>query len=38
MTDPSTLADSAGWAPYLTDEQKRELLETPDVDSAAASC
>jgi ATP-dependent Lon protease len=31
MTDPSTLADSAGWAPYLTNEQKREVLETPDV-------
>ncbi len=31
MTDPSTIADSAGWAPYLTSEQKRQLLETPDV-------
>src|SRR6476620_6604954 len=31
MTDPSVLADSAGWAPYLTNEQKREVLETPDV-------
>ena len=31
MTDPSALADSAGWAPYLTNEQKREVLETPDV-------
>ncbi|GAA1995382.1 endopeptidase La [Nakamurella flavida] len=31
MTDPSVLADAAGWAPYLTDEQKRTLLETPDV-------
>ncbi len=31
MTDPSTLADSAGWAPYLSDEQKRQLLETPDL-------
>src|SRR6478752_2961935 len=31
MTDPSTLADAAGWAPYLTNEQKREVLETPDV-------
>ena len=31
VTDPSTLADMAGYAPYLTDEQKRELLETPDV-------
>ena len=31
MTDPSVLADSAGWAPYLTNEQKRDVLETPDV-------
>src|SRR5450755_4548343 len=31
MTDPSRLADSAGWAPYLSNEQKREVLETPDV-------
>src|SRR3954454_7355209 len=31
MTDPSVLADAAGWAPYLSNEQKREVLETPDV-------
>nr|WP_280268901.1 endopeptidase La [Nocardia wallacei] len=31
LTDPSALADTAGYAPYLSDEQKRELLETPDV-------
>nr|WP_281182600.1 endopeptidase La [Nocardia miyunensis] len=31
LTDPSALADAAGYAPYLTDEQKREILETPDV-------
>ncbi len=31
MTDPSVLADAAGWAPYLSNEQKREILETPDV-------
>ncbi len=31
MTDPSVLADAAGWAPYLTAEQKREILETPDL-------
>ncbi|MCM6777031.1 endopeptidase La [Nocardia sp. CDC159] len=31
MSDPSALADVAGYAPYLSDEQKRELLETPDV-------
>ncbi len=33
ITDPSELADLAGYAPYLTDEQKRELLETPDVEA-----
>src|SRR3982751_4453521 len=33
MSDPSAIADAAGYAPYLTDEQKRELLETPDVES-----
>ncbi|HZC71938.1 MAG TPA: endopeptidase La [Jatrophihabitans sp.] len=31
ITDPSELADMAGYAPYLSDEQKRELLETADV-------
>jgi ATP-dependent Lon protease len=31
ITDPSALADTAGYASYLTDVQKRELLETPDV-------
>jgi ATP-dependent Lon protease len=31
VSDPSTLADLAGYAPYLDDNQKRELLETPDV-------
>jgi ATP-dependent Lon protease len=31
VTDPSTLADLAGYASWLTDEQKRQLLETPDV-------
>lgn len=29
-TDPSALADMAGYASYLTDVQKRQLLETPD--------
>ncbi len=29
--EPSVLADTAGWAPYLTNEQKLELLETADV-------
>ncbi|QIS16818.1 endopeptidase La [Nocardia arthritidis] len=31
LTDPSAIADTAGYASYLTPEQKRELLETPDV-------
>src|SRR5918994_1205538 len=31
IDDPSTLADTAGWAPYLSTDRKRELLETPDV-------
>ncbi len=33
ISDPSELADLAGYAPYLSNEQKRELLETPDVAS-----
>src|SRR5664279_3813222 len=32
MTDPSDLADASGWAPYLTAEQKRQVLETPQVE------
>ena len=32
MTDPSAIADAAGYAPYLTNDRKRELLETPDVE------
>ncbi|MCF6389189.1 endopeptidase La [Mycobacterium sp. MBM] len=32
ISDPSALADTAGYASYLTDEQKRELLETSDVE------
>ena len=31
LSDPSQLADTAGYASYLTDVQKRRLLETPDV-------
>ncbi|WP_436494183.1 endopeptidase La [Actinokineospora sp. HUAS TT18] len=31
IDDPSTLADMAGYAPYLTDERKVWLLETTDV-------
>ncbi|RFU39870.1 endopeptidase La [Actinomadura logoneensis] len=30
IEDPSELADNAGYAPYLTDEQKVEVLETAD--------
>jgi len=30
LTQPSALADSAGYAPYLTIEQKAELLQEPD--------
>ena len=33
VNDPSQLADMAGYAPYLTDEQKRDLLETPDIEA-----
>jgi ATP-dependent Lon protease len=29
MTDPAQIADTAGWAPYISLERKRELLETP---------
>ncbi|CAM3686911.1 endopeptidase La [Smaragdicoccus niigatensis] len=31
VNDPSELADLAGYASYLSNEQKRELLETPDL-------
>ncbi|WLP92457.1 endopeptidase La [Gordonia sp. NB41Y] len=31
MTDPSALADTSGYTAWLTDVQKRELLETADV-------
>jgi ATP-dependent Lon protease len=31
LTDPSALADTAGYASYLSDMEKRQLLETPDV-------
>ncbi|WP_137294489.1 endopeptidase La [Nocardioides dongxiaopingii] len=36
MTDASAIADAAGYAPYLSDERKRELLETPDVEQRLA--
>ena len=32
IDDPATLADTAGWAPYLSNDRKRQLLETPDVE------
>ncbi|MEO7941908.1 MAG: endopeptidase La [Marmoricola sp.] len=32
MNDPGALADAAGYAPYVSVEHKRELLETPDVE------
>ncbi len=32
VDDPSQLADLAGWASYLSAEQKRQVLETPDVE------
>jgi ATP-dependent Lon protease len=31
LTDPSALADTSGYASYLTNVQKRQLLETVDV-------
>ena len=31
LDDPAALADLAGYAPYLSNDRKRELLETPDV-------
>lgn len=31
LTDPSVLADTSGYASYLSDMQKRQLLETVDV-------
>ncbi|WP_336084547.1 endopeptidase La [Nocardia sp. SSK8] len=33
LDSPDAIADTAGYAPYLSDEQKRELLETPDIDA-----
>src|SRR5882757_9245737 len=33
LSDPSAIADLAGYASYLTVEQKRQLLETPDVET-----
>jgi ATP-dependent Lon protease len=33
IDDPGDLADTAGWAAYLSNDRKRELLETPDVET-----
>jgi ATP-dependent Lon protease len=33
IDDPGDLADTAGWAGYLSNDRKRELLETPDVEA-----
>jgi ATP-dependent Lon protease len=33
LSDPSDIADLAGYASYLSAEQKRQLLETPDVEA-----
>lgn len=32
IEDPNALADTAGWAPYLSNERKRQLLESPAVE------
>ncbi|RLV48557.1 endopeptidase La [Nocardioides mangrovicus] len=32
LIDPEQIADTAGWAPYLNNDRKRELLETPDLE------
>jgi ATP-dependent Lon protease len=37
MTDPAAIADAAGYAPYLSPDRKRELLETPDVEARLTS-
>ena len=31
IDDPAALSDMAGYAPYLSNDRKRELLETPEV-------
>ena len=33
IDDPSALADTAGWAPYLSNDRKRQLLETPNIEA-----
>jgi len=32
MTEPGAIADMAGYAPYLSEDRKLQLLETPDVE------
>ncbi|MBM7365494.1 endopeptidase La [Gordonia hydrophobica] len=32
LTDPAALADTSGYSSWISDEQKRQLLETADVD------
>jgi ATP-dependent Lon protease len=36
MTDPAAISDAAGYAPYLSADRKRQLLETPDVEQRLA--
>jgi len=36
ISDAGALADMTGYAPYISDEQKRELMETPDVEARLA--
>ena len=33
VSEPSALADLSGWATYLSTEQKRQILETPEVET-----
>ena len=33
ITDPAAIADTAGYAPYLSVDRKRELLETPAIEA-----
>ena len=33
VNEPSALADLSGWASYLSTEQKRQILETPEVET-----
>nr|WP_280468747.1 endopeptidase La [Nocardia cyriacigeorgica] len=37
LSEPSAIADTAGYAPYLSIEQKRQLLETPEPAARLAS-